>query len=194
MEQLTCATKSLKVRSNWYRNEAEVNVEIQERSVRSKSGSPLFRYFDGATMQFFQIPSKSFESVYCKSTPTPSHCKTDITYDPTISNVDMSAYGVGVSGVGEKAGRGVFATRDLSKGSYLNLDTSTQLVKFPARTLQLILDLEAAFADDLTPLECYINGYGFQSQFHVSRIGSEFCEPWKNILPSSFLGRPRVRR
>lgn len=166
------ATKSLKVRSRWYRNEAEVNVEIQRRSVRSKSGSPLFHYFDGATMQFFQIPSKSFESVYCKRDPTPPDCETGIRYDTKASNADISSYEVRVSGAGEKAGRGIFASNDIPKGSYLSLDTSTHLVYFPATTLRLVFAMEAAIGDALTPLECYINGYGFQNQFHVSAIPS----------------------
>lgn len=167
------ATKSLKVRSNWYRNEAEVNVEMQLRTVQSKSSSPMFHYFDGATMQLFQIPSKRFEAVYCKSEPKPPQCEDWSGYDPFVYEAPITAFEVGVSGVGEKAGRGVFAKEKIPKGSYMSLATATQLLYFPATTLRLIFDMESSIAEELTPVECYINGYGYQSQYHVSCASAE---------------------
>ena len=161
------ATKSLKVRSNWYRNEAEVNVEVLRRTVKTKSGAPIFHYFDGATMQLFQLPAKRFETIFCKNNPRPQACDEVCRFDPDIPNVNISNFEVKVSKAGKNAGRGLFATRDVPKGSYFGVETSSRFVYYPPRTLRLITEMEA-ISEELTPLEFYMHGYGFQSQYHVS--------------------------
>jgi hypothetical protein len=132
------SSKSKAPRVNWYRNEAEVNLEMQRRSVKSKSGGPVFHYFDGATMQFFQMPSKRLETVFCRQEPTPPACLDFRGYDPEIKNADISSFEVKISGVGEKAGRGVFAKTDIPEGTYVTIDTSSQNVYFPPSTFDMV--------------------------------------------------------
>jgi len=71
------ACKSTVCRSNWYRSSAEVDIQIHRRILRSKSGLPLLKYFDGPTMSTYHVPHKAVESVYCRIEPTPQDCAFD---------------------------------------------------------------------------------------------------------------------
>ena len=64
------AMKSEISRKRWYRMSLEVDIDIHERIVRTKSGQPALKHFDVDMMALYQVPSKAFESVYCKATPT----------------------------------------------------------------------------------------------------------------------------
>ena len=68
--------KSGSNRKRWYRTGADIDIDIHQRILRTHSGSSPIKYFDGATMTSYQLPSKAFESVYCKAEPTPESCKT----------------------------------------------------------------------------------------------------------------------
>ena len=69
------AMKSEISRKNWYRSGADIEIDIHERMVETKSGKSPIKYFDGATMTSYQLPSKAFESVFCKGSPKPSSCE-----------------------------------------------------------------------------------------------------------------------
>jgi len=68
------ACKSINCRKHWYRSSAEIELDIHKRIMRSKSGVPLLKYFDGNTMSSYHNPHKGIESVYCKGIPTPKEC------------------------------------------------------------------------------------------------------------------------
>lgn len=68
------AFRDIKTRENWYRNGAEIELQLQKRILRSKSGSSSLRYFDGATMSSYQVPSRGFETVHCRQEETPKDC------------------------------------------------------------------------------------------------------------------------
>jgi spermidine synthase len=68
------ACKSGSCAKEWHRNEAEFNLRIRERILKTRSGSPALSYFDGATMQYFRRPTKAWEKVYCRRNPTPTEC------------------------------------------------------------------------------------------------------------------------
>ena len=71
------ACKSINCRKHWYRTEAEIELAIHERILRSKSGKPLLQYFDGNTMSGYHNPPKAMETVYCRTEPTPKECLFD---------------------------------------------------------------------------------------------------------------------
>jgi len=79
------AMKSEVSRKRWYRLGAEVDIDIHRRILRNHSGKPALKHFDGAMMTSYQLPSKAFESVYCKATPTPESC-VEVTMDSNNSN------------------------------------------------------------------------------------------------------------
>ncbi len=68
------AFKDAKTRENWYRNAAEVELQLQKRILPSKSGGSTLRYFDGTTMKSYQLPSSAFETVYCRQEDAPKEC------------------------------------------------------------------------------------------------------------------------
>ncbi|KAL9183486.1 hypothetical protein ACHAXT_004342 [Thalassiosira profunda] len=54
------AFKDIKTRANWYRSPAEIELQLQKRILPSKTGASSLRYFDGATMHSYQMPSNAF--------------------------------------------------------------------------------------------------------------------------------------
>lgn len=70
--------KSETSRKNWYRTGADLEIDIHQRMIKTKSGVSPIKHFDGATMTSYQLPSKAFESVFCKASPKPSSCEKDI--------------------------------------------------------------------------------------------------------------------
>jgi len=68
------AFRDIHTREYWYRNAAEIEVQLQKRILRSKSGDTSLRYFDGATMSSYQLPPSSFEAVHCRQEEAPTEC------------------------------------------------------------------------------------------------------------------------
>jgi hypothetical protein len=64
-------------RKRWYRSSANIDLDIHQKIIRTHSGKPNLKYFDGATMTSYQLPTKAFESAYCKAVPKPESCKSD---------------------------------------------------------------------------------------------------------------------
>ena len=67
--------KSQQCDKNWYKSSAQVEIAIHERILPSKSGAPLLKYFDGATMAQYRFPHKGTSTVYCRRHPTPVECQ-----------------------------------------------------------------------------------------------------------------------
>ena len=68
------AFKDIKTRANWYRSPAEIELQLQKRILPSKTGASSLRYFDGATMHSYQMPSNAFETVHCRQENVPEGC------------------------------------------------------------------------------------------------------------------------
>ena len=80
------AFKDIQTRNNWYRNAAEIELQLQKRILSRKSGSSSLRNFDGATMSSYQLPSKSFEIVHCRQENVPADCSIDFVSSVGLSN------------------------------------------------------------------------------------------------------------
>lgn len=92
--------KSYATRARWYRNAAEINLDIHERTVKTKSGASPFYYFDGPTMVSYQVPHRNVESVFCRRQPTPKEC--ECINDVTCLNIPQRSFDV-VSGENKDA-------------------------------------------------------------------------------------------
>eukprot|EP00571_Detonula_confervacea_P016753 CAMPEP_0172296894 /NCGR_PEP_ID=MMETSP1058-20130122/87_1 /TAXON_ID=83371 /ORGANISM="Detonula confervacea, Strain CCMP 353" /LENGTH=754 /DNA_ID=CAMNT_0013005969 /DNA_START=112 /DNA_END=2376 /DNA_ORIENTATION=- len=68
------AFKDIQARENWYRNSAEIELQLQKRILPTKSGRSSLRNFDGATMSSYQLPSSAFETVHCRQEDAPRDC------------------------------------------------------------------------------------------------------------------------
>uniref|UniRef100_A0A7S2HCC7 PABS domain-containing protein n=1 Tax=Helicotheca tamesis TaxID=374047 RepID=A0A7S2HCC7_9STRA len=160
------AMKDYSSRTNWYQNAAEVEAAIHYRIKRTYSGESALRFFDGATMMSFQVPNKGFETVYCRSHPTPEGCKNEgVFYTASYTNTKISSFEVKTSEIGEHAGRGVFAKVDIPKGSRIALDESVKSIYAAPSTVDLAFTFLKEFdeAQDLNAATAYLYGYGFVS-------------------------------
>lgn len=158
------AFKSYSSRQFWYANTAEVDLAIQKRTVRTKSGKTPLQYFDGATMMSYQVPSRMIETVFCRREPAPFGCNDEEFHlDPKNQNVPTSSFEVKMSEQGKHAGRGVFTKVDIAAESYIAAESFSQSLRFYPSTYKLIAGLEEE-SDGLEALEYYMHGYGFTSR------------------------------
>lgn len=74
----------------WRRNAAEIDIDIQKRTLKTVSGEQPLKYFDGATMvSQYQHPAKVFQSVHCRSNPTPQSCIKGLNNDDSLNRHDI---------------------------------------------------------------------------------------------------------
>lgn len=66
--QFLVAFKNIHTSVNWFRNEAEVELQLHQRVHRTKLGKPMLQYFDGHIMRDYQIPHKVITTNKCRST------------------------------------------------------------------------------------------------------------------------------
>lgn len=78
---LLVALKDPKARENWYRNPAEIELQLQKRILPTRSGGSSLRFFDGATMSSYQVPPSVFQAVHCRQEDTPEDCKRTMRLD-----------------------------------------------------------------------------------------------------------------
>ena len=173
------ALKSYSSRKLWFANLAEIELAIRKRIVTTKSGREPLRYFDGATMVSYQIPSRTIENVFCRRHPTPLECyDSEGSFDPAVPNAPVSSFEVKVSGQGEKAGRGVFTKVDIANETYIAAETGPQALHFFPSTVALLMELTSKCgeeAEGVEVLEYYMFGYGFASRKHVSSRSAFQC-------------------
>jgi hypothetical protein len=110
------------------------------------------------------------ETVFCRKEPTPEQClDSERTYDLNYPNAPLTSFEVKKSGVGDNAGRGVFAKIDIAKNTYMSAETSSHSVLFMPSTVALIEALEdEPIGDELEVLDYYMHGYGVTSRLFVS--------------------------
>ena len=180
------AFKAYSTRRRWFRNPAEVDVAIQKRGKRTKSGANPFVYFDGATMFSYQVPPRSMENVFCRRRPTPLEClDSRLILNPSLPSAPISSFKVKASEVGKRAGRGVFATTDIPRYTYIAPEEAVKTVRFYPYTYQMIVKLKEEgpiekllrkFDDDAwyskvarqsETVDYYLHGYGFTNRKHV---------------------------
>lgn len=171
------AGKSLTTRSKWFKNAAETNLQISQRLVRSKSGRTILQYFDGSTMERFQVPGRDVEDVFCRQIPVPEECSYR-GFNRQIPNFDARTFEVKQSTVSESAGRGLFATVDIPKGSYISAESAGHTVHFKPSTYALIEEMEMRVSTALNAVYFYMHGYGV----NVYDFGEK-----SNIVDSSIL-------
>ncbi|CAB9507856.1 Polyamine aminopropyltransferase [Seminavis robusta] len=124
-------------KSRWHANEAEINLAIRKRMRSTTAGKSPLVYFDGATMQSYQYPSKAAEVVFCRTVPDAFGCNRTHGIDPRIYDVPTSDLEVKASLV-DSAKHGVFAKVDIVEGSYLAIKEQTRDIFIPPSTYELI--------------------------------------------------------
>mmetsp|Transcript_8510 Transcript_8510/g.14026 ORF Transcript_8510/g.14026 Transcript_8510/m.14026 type:complete len:731 (+) Transcript_8510:81-2273(+) len=74
------AFKSVEARKRWYRSPAAVELDLSRRILPTKDGKTSLRYFDGATMKSYQMPSRAFEDIYCLQQDKPEECSDKVRF------------------------------------------------------------------------------------------------------------------
>lgn len=156
------AMKSFDSRAQWYRNSAEINLSVQQRIVETYSGLPALQYFDGASMNAYQVPHKTFESVYCRRNPTPWNC-IDSKYIDKMKDIPRSSIDVKMSQVGDQSGRGIFAKIDIEENSTIIKQDAKTTVHFPISTYALICYLYEINEKWTNAMTNYVEGYGWST-------------------------------
>jgi len=155
-------------RAAWYSDEAEVNLRMREQSAETKSGRLPFQYFDGATKMSYKFPSRLEEDLYCRRFPKPKVCRKH-GYDPELVDYPASDLEVKHTGVGEKAGRGLFSKVHIPKGAIVGLaDCVHSMYVSPSTNalMQDMVDTELPYWKTL--YTSYVDGYGWQQFSYVS--------------------------
>jgi len=159
-------------------NSAEIDISMKYKIRQSHSGSLPLKHFDDATMKGYQVPHKDFEIDYCATDPAPVFC--DRYNLSRIAKLDIplsTNFVVKISSVGEGSGRGLFATRDIPKGSVLGIQETIHPVYVAPSTTELIYYYHDMI-DETEIFYNYMDGYGFN---YVSK-GSDAYMVESNVL------------
>jgi len=152
------ACKSIACDLNWYENQAQIELNIHKRILRTHSHTSPLKYFDGATMGAYQTPHKVFENVYCRKIPVPPEC-TLMQNKKYFKNVPITAFEIRKT---EEDGRmGVFTTVDIPKGATVGVESVGTLVHIPEKTFDTLSDLRefVPTAKGLKTIETYLESY-----------------------------------
>jgi spermidine synthase len=152
------AFKDYNTRTNWYRNAAEIDLELQKRILPTKSGVRPLKFYDGATHFGYQLPYKAFETISCISWDGSNKCGEYVGFSPKISNIPTSDIKVNDGG-------GIVAQREIPKNSYVGLDEQvTSLIARPS-TWSIINSLSD---QNMGPIIKYFEALGACNVFLVS--------------------------
>jgi len=159
------AMKDRNHRANWFRNVAELDYQIWARMLPTHSGTPSLKYFDSATMQRYQLPSKSHEVVFCRKDPAPDSCNI-FTRDRQAVDIPISDLEVKGTTVGKKGGRGLFTKVDIKKGSMVAETESQKGVHVRPYTYEILVNLHYSSDSakfNIGSIMNYIYGYGWST-------------------------------
>ena len=77
-------------RKRWYRSSAAVELDLSRRILPTKDGKTSLRYFDGATLKSYQMPSRAFEDNYCHQQDKPEECAEKVRFG-NVEEVNVSS-------------------------------------------------------------------------------------------------------
>ena len=114
------AFKDYRTRSKWYRNEAEIQVEMHQHFQKTRSTEDTLFHFDATVMLSYQIPSKDSEISFCRDNE--DECDGNFNLPPDTNLIPAFQIKVGPSKISKFAGRGLFAAEDIPPHSVIALD------------------------------------------------------------------------
>ncbi len=146
--------------ASWYRNQAETEIAIHQRTLKTKSGKPALSYFDGAQMAAYHIPHRVFETVFCRLDPAPVDCSFGKKKTKDVPESDLE---VKNSSIGDGSGRGVFTKRDLKKGMTIGKESTVNPVYFPPSSTDQIIEYADQNLGKIEDVYSKFEGSFFQS-------------------------------
>lgn len=160
------AFKNKATYAHWHLNEAEYMLRMHKRGISYND----LQVLDGATMTTLAFPSRISTRAFCdlKYGNVCDEMEHSSGVDPFQDNIPYSKLEVKPSSLGELAGRGVFTTVDAPKGTYIDLETSSQSIHASWTTTDLIFPAKpqqkSLFDAMGWPLHHYFDGYGFYGE------------------------------
>ena len=143
------ACKDINCRDNWYANEAIIDLAIRERVIKTKSGKPSLKYFDGATMSKYQFSTREWETVYCRSPVYHFACSTFDGIDPNKRMISSNKFEI----IDEK----LVSSVDIEKGDLLMMDEQVHSLHFTSSMMN-VLESMSRF-DPISPVMEYLDEY-----------------------------------
>ena len=169
------AFKDYKSRSNWYRNPAEIDLEIRKRILPTKSGASPLRNFDGSTHFSYQMPQKPYEIVYCRTANNHEECAKYSGFSPDHSHISISQVEENSVSSGASQGVGIGGSNGLPQNTSIASGRQTRILLTGPTTWSLMkkLELRAMEGDadeikNIGQLINYLEGYGICNTFLVS--------------------------
>lgn len=175
MSSFVVAMKDNDSRTNWFMSEAEINLKISKRTMRTKTGESPFLFFDGASMMQYQFSSRVAEEVWCRDKP--DICSAGHGYAPEKASVPVSSLEVRPSVIA-KGGRGLFASEFIPKGTVIGLEDCVNGMFLSGTTYRLMNEAADMFNDTVSEFidtlsRGYVYGYGWDSFEYVRFVGCD---------------------
>lgn len=137
--------KSATCRSRWYARSDEIDYEIYERIIHTKSKKRALHYYDGTTQYSYQVVPKAWETVYCRREPTPFECAfRHLDHEKELHDLSLEE-GVQASSFEIRTSKDegselketfVYAKVDIAKGSYIMPENLAQSLVVTNRNLE----------------------------------------------------------
>lgn len=154
------ALKDSNTRARWFRNEAQLQLDMLKRSLLTETIELPFRFFDGATFMSYQFPNRIVEETWCRSNK--EECGDGHGFDPSLPDRNELSYKVAKSSVAN-GGRGVFSKEKIAKDSYLGIEPCVNGIFVPPNTFEIMEDfsIETSYPTSFwaAVFEGYILGY-----------------------------------
>ena len=169
--------RTVKCRSRWYARSDGIDYQIYERIVRTHSKERALTFFDGTTQRSYQWPKKGWETVYCRREPTPFECAYRM-MDPKAELHEFSfepnegSFEVKTEGEGDDKVSKIFATKPISKGSFImaeHLASSLLVTSKNLNGLEKNRDIGVGRVVIIEDLLEFFDDYGHES----AAVGSE---------------------
>jgi hypothetical protein len=122
-------------------------------------------------MSVYHIPSKPSEVIYCRQDDPPKECGTLQGYDPSIPNIPESSFEVKPITRGSSSRVGLFSKVNISRGSMIVQEKSSNSVHFYPTTTNLIYgtaELDPVAKHHLKGLLTIFDRYAFENNLFVS--------------------------
>jgi hypothetical protein len=120
-----------------------------------------------------KFPSRTSEAVWCSKHV--NLCDNGHGFDPFVLNVPVSSLKVQHSGVGDRAGRGVFARQEVPAGSSIGMEVCVHGMFLSQPTYELVTSMHLPTGDKgiikydglWKSFREYVYGYGWESNIYV---------------------------
>lgn len=160
------AAKSFDTMGRWVSDSPIVEFKIRQRIIPTKSKQSSLFFFDGATMNSFAFPSKASEVVFCRRYSDLPNCKSGHGFNQEKESLPISA--MELRSINRR--RGIFATRDISKMTYVGLEAAVHGVYVKFAASKLIRKMMASSIPALlSKVISYIDSFGQEQLKSVSQ-------------------------